>query len=87
MSAAIPWPSALAGTPAVAVIEQAIAKKRLSHSLLLHGDDLRTLVEVAHAIADRLLNTSASTANFPVKEHPDYFELRPRGKMRQIVFP
>ena len=55
---ALPWPSALNGTPAIAVIEQAIARRRLSHSLLLHGDDLGTLVGVAHAIADRLLNTS-----------------------------
>ncbi len=84
MTAATPWPAALAGTPAVAVIEQDIARQRLSHSLLLHGDDLRTLVEVAHAIADRLLNTPASSARFPVKEHPDYFELRPRGRMRII---
>ncbi len=84
MSSPTPWPPALTGTPAVAVIERAIAKKRLSHSILLHGDDLRTLVEVAHAIADRLLNTPASSATFPVKEHPDYFELRPRGKMRLI---
>jgi len=85
MTAATPWPPALAGTPAVAVIEQAIARRRLSHSLLLHGDDLRTLVEVAHAIADRLLNTPASSAHFAVKEHPDYFELRPRGRMRLIA--
>ncbi len=84
MSAATPWPTSLAGTPAVAVIEQAIARQRLSHSLLLHGDDLRTLVEVAHAIADRLLNTAASSARFPIKEHPDFFELRPRGKLRFI---
>jgi len=84
MTTATPWPAALAGSPAVAVIEQAIAKQRLSHSLLLHGDDLRTLVEVAHAIADRLLNTPASSARFAVKEHPDYFELRPRGRTRII---
>ena len=84
MVASTPWPAALAGSPAVTVIEQAITKKRLSHSLLLHGDDLRTLVEVAHAIADRLLNTPASSARFAVKEHPDYFELRPRGRMRII---
>ena len=85
MHAATPWPAALAGTPAVTVIEQAIARQRLSHSLLLHGDELRTLVEVAHAIADRLLNTPASPAHFAVKDHPDYFELRPRGRMRLIA--
>jgi len=81
---AIPWPSALAGTPAVAVIEQAIARQRLSHSLLLQGDDLGTLVGMAHAIADRLLNTPGAPARFPVKEHPDYLDLRPKGKTRII---
>lgn len=84
MIAAAPWPAALVGTPGVAVIEQAIARRRLSHSLLLHGDDLGTLVGVAHAIADRLLNTPASSAHFAVKDHPDYLALRPKGKMRLI---
>lgn len=84
MTAAVPWPPALAGTPAVAVIERAIARQRLSHSLLLHGDDLGTLVGVAHAIADRLLNAAGAAGNFPPEQHPDCFALRPAGKMRQI---
>jgi DNA polymerase-3 subunit delta' len=84
MVASTPWPAALAGTPAVAVIEQAIAKNRLSHSLLLHGDDPGTLVAVALAIADRLLNAKGASANFPPEQHPDCFMLRPAGKMRQI---
>jgi DNA polymerase-3 subunit delta' len=84
MRPATPWPTALAGTPAVAVIEQAIEKQRLSHSLLLHGDDPRLLEQVALAIADRLLNTKGSAGNFPPEQHPDCFSLRPAGKMRQI---
>jgi DNA polymerase-3 subunit delta' len=84
MTAATPWPPALAGTPAIAVIEQAIARQRLSHSLLLHGDDLETLTAVAHGIADRLLNVPGASANFPPDQHPDCFALRPSGKMRQI---
>jgi DNA polymerase-3 subunit delta' len=80
----LPWPPALVGTPAVAVIERAIERSRLSHSLLLHGDDLGTLVGVAHAIADRLLNPPAATARFSVKDHPDYLALRPKGKTRII---
>jgi len=84
MTAATPWPPALAGTPAVAVIEQAIARSRLSHSLLLHGDDPETLVAIAIAIADRLLNGKGSSAHFPPEQHPDCFTLRPAGKMRQI---
>lgn len=87
MTAATPWPPALAGTPAIAVIEQAIARQRLSHSLLLHGDDHATLVAIAYAIADRLLypaNLPAPAARFAPEQHPDCFSLRPAGKMRQI---
>ena len=87
MTAVTPWPLALAGTPAVAVIEQAIARQRLSHSLLLHGDDPDTLLAVALAIADRLLNGGVDTraiSTFPPDQHPDCFSLRPAGKMRQI---
>lgn len=80
----VAWPSALAGSPAVSVIEAAIAKQRLSHSLLLHGDDLPTLVLIAHAIADRLLNPPGRAAQFGPAQHPDCFSLRPAGKMRQI---
>src|SRR3954469_10673573 len=84
MTSAAPWPAALAGTPVIAVIERAIGRQRLSHSLLLQGDDLGALVGVAHAIADRLLNPPDATARFAVKDHPDYLSLRPRGKMRII---
>ncbi|MEO6004234.1 MAG: DNA polymerase III subunit gamma/tau [Opitutus sp.] len=81
---ASPWPPGLVGTPTVSVIERAIERQRLSHSLLLHGDDLETLVLVAHAIADRLLNVPAAAGRFPVEQHPDCYALRPTGKMRQI---
>lgn len=88
MTESAPWPAALAGTPAVAVIEKALARERLGHSLLLHGDDLDTLVVVAHGIADRLLNGDPAAAGqphrFPAERHPDFFPLRPAGKMRQI---
>jgi DNA polymerase-3 subunit delta' len=80
-----PWPAALAGTPTVAVIERAIERSRLANSLLLHGENLGTLATVAHAIADRLLNDPRQKAQyFPPKHHPDFFALRPAGKMRQI---
>ncbi len=79
-----PWPDALAGTPAIAVIDQAIARKRLSHSLLLTGCDHVALEQVALGIADRLLNVPGSTALFRPEQHPDCFFLRPAGKMRQI---
>jgi DNA polymerase-3 subunit delta' len=85
----VSWPESLAGTPAVVVIEKALERDRLAHSLLLHGDDLDTLVLVAYAIADRLLNPpeaadSRSRRNVSEGAHPDCFTLRPAGKMRQI---
>jgi DNA polymerase III subunit delta' len=80
----VTWPPALAGTPAVAVIERALERQRLAHSLLLHGDDHDTLVTIAHAIADRLLNGPEAVAKFPPEAHPDCFNLRPAGKMRLI---
>lgn len=90
-STATPWPESLVGTPAIAVIEQAIARQRLSHSVLLHGDDHDTLVAIANAIADRLLTPAAAAVpgkeaahHFPPEQHPDCFALRPAGKMRQI---
>lgn len=80
-----PWPAALAGTPTVAVLERAIERSRLAHSLLLQGENLGTLATVAHAIADRLLNDPRHPAQyFPPKQHPDFLALRPAGKMRQI---
>lgn len=78
------WPAALADTPSIAVIEQSIQTRRLSHSLLLTGDDIDTLAQIAACIADRILNTHTSTAYFPPANHPDCYALRPAGKMRQI---
>jgi DNA polymerase III subunit delta' len=81
----LPWPAALDGTPTVAVIERALERRRLAHSLLLHGENLGTLAMVAHAIADRLLNDPRQPSQyFPPKQHPDFYALRPAGKMRQI---
>lgn len=83
--APLAWPPSLDGTPTVAVIERALERRRLAHSLLLHGENLGTLAMVAHAIADRLLNDSRDPSqHFPPKLHPDFHALRPSGKMRQI---
>ncbi|MEO0055477.1 MAG: hypothetical protein RLZZ50_1424 [Verrucomicrobiota bacterium] len=86
VSAPQPWPDVLAGTPAVAVIEQAIARGRLSHSLLLTGEDIDLLRGAALALADRLLNPPAIAPERrrAMADHPDCFHLRPAGKMRQI---
>ena len=81
---AAPWPAVLAGTPAVAVIEKAIGRGRLSHGLLLAGDDPECLSAAALAIADRILNRDPGTSR-PADRHPDCFQLRPAGKARMIT--
>ena len=83
----LPWPGSLAGSPAVSVIEKAIGRGRLSHSLLLAGDDPDCLSAVAMAIADRLLrlDSEPSSAAYPPDRHPDCFQVRPAGKSRSIT--
>jgi DNA polymerase-3 subunit delta' len=84
---ALPWPGALAGTPAVSVIEKAIGRGRLSHSLLLAGEDPECLAAAAMAIADRLLKLGSdpSAPRYPADRHPDCFQVRPAGKSRSIL--
>jgi DNA polymerase-3 subunit delta' len=85
-AAAVPWPPALAGTPAVEVIERAIGRGRLSHSLLLAGDDSEGLSAAALALADRLLNRGAPGAPaYPPDRHPDCIQVRPGGRSRSIT--
>jgi DNA polymerase-3 subunit delta' len=83
----LPWPETLADTPAVAVIEQALLRGRLSHSLLITGDDLDLLRGLALALADRLLNPPSTPPDRRRSlldgAHPDCFHLRPVGKSRQ----
>lgn len=87
-TAALPWPETLLGTPVVGVLDQALTRRRLSHSLLLSGEDIDLLRHVALALADRLLNPpdTAQDRRRRVDDgtHPDCFHLRPTGKMRQI---
>jgi DNA polymerase-3 subunit delta' len=84
-NASVPWPPALVGTPAVSVIESAIERRRLSHSLLLAGDDPEVLAAAGLALADRLLNRgSKEPAPYPPDRHPDCFLIRPSGKSRSI---
>jgi DNA polymerase III subunit delta' len=85
-SAAVPWPPAFVGTPAVEVIERAIGRGRLSHSLLLAGDDTEGLSAAALALADRLLSRgSAGAPVYPPDRHPDCIQVRPGGKSRSIT--
>ena len=83
-AAAVPWPPALVGTPAIEVIERAIGRGRLSHSLLLAGDDQEGLSATGLALADRLLSLGAAAPSpYPPDRHPDCFQIRPAGKSRQ----
>ena len=85
-AAAVPWPPALAGTPAVSVIEKAIGRGRLSHSLMLAGDDPECLAAAAMAIADRLLRLEPDAGPaYPPERHPDCIQVRPAGKSRSIT--
>lgn len=84
----LPWPAPLDGTPAIVVIERALARGRLSHSLLVTGDDPDLLRDTALALADRLLNPPGQDPALrrPLSRgpHPDCYHLRPAGKSRQI---
>jgi DNA polymerase-3 subunit delta' len=83
---AVPWPPALAGTPAVEVIERAVGRGRLSHSLMLAGDDQEGLSAAGLALADRLLAWgSPGPSRYPPDRHPDCFQVRPAGKSRSIT--
>jgi DNA polymerase III subunit delta' len=83
---AVPWPPALAGTPAVAVIERAIGRGRLSHGILMAGADSESLSLAAMALADRLLSRGLTGPSpYPPDRHPDCLQVRPAGKSRSIT--
>jgi len=78
------WPESIANSAAVGVLERALLRGRLGHSLLFHGDNAALLETAAFALADRLLNPPETPKRFPAAKHPDLFALRPQGKMRVI---
>ena len=84
MRVPVAWPLELEGTPAISVLQRSIVSGRLSHGLLLQGEDIALLQAVAHGIADRVLNVPGSAGTFAPAQHPDCFFLRPAGKMRLI---
>lgn len=65
------------------VIERAIQRNRLGHSLLLHSGDAATLETFAGRLTSRLLGLAPEKAGESLR-HPDCFTLRPSGKSRQI---
>ena len=80
MSLSDQLPPEIARSRPVQVLQASFERGRLAHGILLHGDDLATLDQVALALAARLLETT--TAKIPT--HPDFFTLRPAKKARQI---
>jgi len=72
-------PEALRRSRAVEVLERSLAAERLGHGILLHGESLGGLEQVARAITGELLGARGEPF-----EHPDCFILRPSGKARFI---
>lgn len=62
---------------AVKILDNAIKAGRLHHAVLLYGSSLHPLEEAAKETATKLFGRTWVN-------HPDLFELRPEGKMRQI---
>lgn len=72
-------PDALREVRPIRVLERSLEQGRLAHAILLTGDGIGLLEEIAEAIARVLLDAPGT-----VSEHPDYFTLRPAKKSRQI---
>lgn len=69
----------------VRVMCEALERGRLSHSIILSGEDPAFLEPAAHFVAARVLEDSASAnPDRSLENHPDFLTLRPTGKMRQI---
>ncbi len=63
---------------ALDILGRAFRNKRLHHAILLYGQSLSSLEYIAKQVANMLLDTTNCD------KHPDFFKLRPEGKMRQI---
>lgn len=59
------------------ILKETADANRLSHALILHGQDPDLLQHSAELLAERILGR-------PIKGCPDFYELRPQNKMRQI---
>jgi len=73
-------PELLASRP-VQVILSAIDSGKLAHALLLYGDDIAILDQLALYLSSKLLGLGQDVN---VLHHPDVLTLGPSGKMRQI---
>lgn len=72
-------PAALRECRPVQVLDASFRNGRLAHAILLQGERLDAIEEVALALARALLETPGDPL-----QHPDLFTLRPAKKARQI---
>lgn len=73
-------PGSLRAARPAQVLCRSLATGRMAHAMLLHGEDLRELEQLALALGTALLDCTKQK----VDTHPDFISLRPTGKMRQI---
>jgi DNA polymerase-3 subunit delta' len=64
----------------VQTLERSLREGRVAHAIMLAGDDLPLLGQVAEGLAATLLGTGLN-----VDKHPDFFTLRPAKKSRAIL--
>jgi len=74
-----PLPESVTQSRSYQILESSLEQGRLSHAILLHGENLKTLEQVTEHIAGKLLKTDKPF------QHPDCFFCRPRGKARMIT--
>lgn len=67
-------------TTSVQSLHKALETNRLAHAVLIHGQNLHALEDLAFSLAGKLLECPQDN----VSGHPDFFALRPVNKMRQI---
>jgi DNA polymerase-3 subunit delta' len=72
-------PQSVLESRAYQILDRSMEQGRLSHAILLHGENLKTLEQVAEHLAGQLLHS-----DHPF-EHPDCFFCRPRGRARLIT--
>ncbi|HLS28209.1 MAG TPA: DNA polymerase III subunit gamma/tau [Opitutales bacterium] len=71
----------LASRPA-RVMFDALREGRLSHSLIISGEEIGSVEKIAYRLAAEILKIPDAPED--VAHHPDLFTIRPTGKMRQI---
>lgn len=66
----------------VRVLFDALRGERLSHSLIISGEEIGPVEQIANRLAAEILKIPDSPGE--LENHPDLFNVRPTGRMRQI---